>query len=93
MTDQQRFDATSDQRTVNNLMRHQYRQLTDEEKAAMIAIKDAGLEFVNLLHRIGGTTSEAASRGEEARQASRYLSLAQTAVEEAVMWATKEVTK
>ncbi len=36
-------DSTSDQRTVNNVMRHQYRVLTDTEKAQMQAIKDSGL--------------------------------------------------
>ena len=33
-------ESTSDERTVNNVMRHKYRVLTDEEKAAMQTVKD-----------------------------------------------------
>lgn len=71
-------DSTSDQRTVNNVMRHAYRVLSDAEKAQMQAIKDKGLEFWELIDSIG---------------ASRELSLAKTASEEAVMWAVKHITK
>lgn len=80
-------DSTSDQRTVNNVMRHAYRVLSDEEKAAMQKLKDLGLEFVSLLHKIGNT----AAQGE--KYASRELSIAGTKVEEAVMWAVKHITK
>lgn len=71
-------DSTSDERTVNNVMRHQYRVLTDAEKQQMQAIKDKGLELHNLLESIGG---------------SRELSLAKTKVEEAVMWGVKHITR
>ena len=71
-------DSTSDQRTVNNVMRHQYRVLTDDEKAQMQAIKDKGLELHDLIEGIG---------------ASRELSLAKTKTEEAVMWAVKHLTR
>lgn len=71
-------DSTSDQRTVNNVMRHQYRVLTDTEKAQMQAIKDKGLELHDLIEGIG---------------ASRELSLAKTKTEEAVMWAVKHLTR
>ena len=71
-------DSTSDQRTVNNVMRHQYRVLTDTEKAQMQAIKDKGLELHDLIDGIG---------------ASRELSLAKTKTEEAVMWAVKHLTR
>ncbi|CAB4183186.1 hypothetical protein UFOVP1077_44 [uncultured Caudovirales phage] len=70
-------NSTSDQRVVNNVMRHQYRVLSDAEKAQMQAVKDKGLEFYELLNSIGS---------------SRELSLAKTASEEAVMWATKHIT-
>lgn len=70
-------DSTSDERTVNNVMRHAYRVLTDEEKAAMQEIKDLGLKLHDLIHGIG---------------ASRELSIAKTKVEEAVMWAVKHIT-
>lgn len=71
-------DSTSDERTVNNVMRHQYRVLTDTEKAQMQAIKDKGLELHDLIEGIG---------------ASRELSLAKTKTEEAVMWAVKHLTR
>lgn len=71
------IDSTSDERTVNNVVRHEYRVLTDDEKAAMKRIKDIGREFLDLIH-VTGT--------------SRELSLAKTKVEEAVMWAVKHIT-
>ena len=71
-------DSTSDQRTVNNVMRHQYRVLTDAEKQQMQAIKDKGLELYDLIESIG---------------ASRELSVAKTKTEEAVMWAVKHLTR
>lgn len=70
-------DSTSDQRTVNNTMRHGYRVLTDEEKAQMQAIKDAGLAFHEQIAALGN---------------SREVSIAKTKVEEAVMWAVKSIT-
>lgn len=70
--------STSDERTVNNVMRHAYRVLTDEEKAQMQAIKDEGLKFHDLVEGIGQ---------------SRELSLAKTKIEEAVMWAVKHITR
>jgi hypothetical protein len=71
-------DSTSDERTINNTMRHQYRVLSDEEKAQMQQIKDLGLEFHGLVESFGQ---------------SRELSLAKTKIEEAVMWAVKHNTK
>jgi hypothetical protein len=70
-------DSTSDERTVNNTMRHQYRVLSDAEKANMAAIKDQGLKFLELV---------------QAQGKSRELSLAATKIEEAVMWAVKHIT-
>lgn len=80
-------DSTSDARTVNNLMRHQYRVLSDGEKAQMQAIKDRGVAFVNDLHIIGGTVDNAVGF-----QATRELRIAQERIEEAVMWAVKHIT-
>ena len=71
-------DSTSDQRTVNNVMRHEYRVLTDAEKMRMQEIKDKGLELYLLIESVGK---------------SRELSLALTKTEEAVMWAVKHLTK
>jgi hypothetical protein len=79
--------STSDDRVVNNIMRHNYRVLSDDEKQYMQWIKDHGLTFVEMLHRIGNTDP----KGE--RQGSRELSLAQTKIEEAVMWAVKHITR
>jgi hypothetical protein len=69
--------SESDQRTVNNTVRHQYRVLSDIEKAQMVALKDKGLDFIELCKAIG---------------TSRELSLAITNAEQAVMWAVKHVT-
>lgn len=71
-------NSTSDGRTINNVMRHEYRVLTDFEKAAMKDIKDHGLAFHKMCADLGK---------------SRELSLAQTKIEEAVMWAVKHLTK
>lgn len=72
------MNSTSDERVVNNVMRHEYRVLTENEKIAMQGIKDMGLEFYKMCDVIGN---------------SRELSLAKTKIEEAVMWAVKHVTK
>lgn len=70
-------NSIDDTRTVNNTMRHQYRVLTDAEKANMQAIKDEGLRFFDLVTGMGN---------------SRELSIAKTKIEEAVMWAVKHIT-
>lgn len=62
--------SASDARTVNNAVRHQYRVLSDAEKAQMMAIKDKGLELLELIDATGQ---------------SRELSIAKTKAEEAVM--------
>lgn len=77
-----KVERTSDQRTVNNVGRHQYRVLNDREKEQMKSIDDAGAGFLELLDFIAVQGSN-----------SRELSLARTKVEEAVMWAVKHVTK
>jgi hypothetical protein len=69
--------STSDQRTVNNVMRHAYRVLTDAEKASMQKVKDDGLALWQAFDAIGS---------------SREMSLAKTKIEEAVMWAVKHIT-
>lgn len=75
-------DSTSDDRTANNVMRHEYRILSDEEKAQMRDIKDLGAQFFMLLtsiERIRGTTRE--------------LNISKVKIEEATMWAVKEITR
>ena len=82
----QTVDSTSDERTTNNVMRHEYRTLDASEKIQMQTIKDKGLRFHEYLHLIGHTHSSD-------RFASRELALAATKIEEAVMWAVKHITK
>jgi len=72
------MDSTSDERIVNNVMRHEYRVLTTDEKEQMRAVKDIGKTYYDLCDRIGS---------------SRELSLAKTKIEEAVMWAVKHITR
>ena len=71
-------DSTSNDRVKNNVMRHEYRVLSDDEKLQMKEIKDQGLKFLEFCDSIGH---------------SRELSLAKTKIEEAVMWAVKHVTR
>ena len=72
------FDSTSDRRVENNVMRHEYRTLSETEKETMREIKDLGLKFHDCVESMGQ---------------SRELSLAKTKIEEAVMWAVKHITK
>ncbi|MCC3246121.1 hypothetical protein LG047_12455 [Methylocystis sp. WRRC1] len=70
-------DSVSDARTVNSAVRHQYRVLSDKEKADMLAVKDMGAAFLGQIEALGQ---------------SRELSIARTKIEEAVMWAVKHIT-
>jgi len=71
-------ESQSDRRIDNNQLRHQYRILSEQEKANMVEIKDAGLAFLKMLDRF---------------DESREMSLARTKLEEAVMWAVKSITR
>ncbi len=77
MTPAASVDSISDERVVNNTMRHQYRVLTDDQKADMQSVKDCGLTLHDMIARLGP---------------SREVSIAKTKVEEAVMWAVKHIT-
>lgn len=72
--------AQSDERTANNTnaVRHNYRVLTDEEKAAMVAVKDAGQALIDAFSAHC--------------KPSRETSLAITNAEQSVMWAVKGLT-
>jgi hypothetical protein len=70
--------SESDERTVNNDVRHQYRVLSDAEKETMVWIKDQGLTMMEYIEAH-------VPKGREA-------SLAKTKIEEAVMWAVKGLT-
>lgn len=63
--------------TKPSLFRKAYRELSDEEKAIVAEIKTKAEELEALLNRLPG---------------SRYVSLAITSLEQAVMWAVKHVT-
>lgn len=63
---------------MSDVMRQTYRPLTDQEKVQMEEIKIRGQDFYDLCGLIGE---------------SRELSLAKTKIEEAVMWATKHITR
>jgi hypothetical protein len=78
MPTEQYVASETDERTANNAMRHQYRVLTEEEKKAMVAVKDGGVAMLRTLDMYC--------------QPGRELSLAKTRVEEAVMWAVKGIT-
>lgn len=71
-------DSASDERVVNNTMRHQYRVLSDEEKRGMVNLKDIGAALLNAisLHVPAG----------------REASLAKTYIETGVMWAVRGLT-
>lgn len=71
-----KVDSTSDARTVNNVMRHEYVVLSEAAKADMKKIKDMGLEAWEFIESLGS---------------SRELSTAKTKIEEAVMWAVKHI--
>ena len=78
MSESASVDSTSDARVANNVVRHEYRILSDAEKTAMKRLKDLGLAFIQACDEIGS---------------SREMSLAKTNAEMAVMWSVKHVTK
>lgn len=92
-------DSTSDQRTVNNTMRHTYRVLSDAEKAQMQAVKDKGAEFLALIESLRTPDVQVGPDDETidgfpmmACTVDRELNIATERLEEAVMWAVKHIT-
>lgn len=73
----EKIDGTSDDRIVNNVMRHEYRLLNKDEKEALKKLKDMGLEMHEHLATLG---------------ASLEIEYAKQKVEEAVMWGVKHIT-
>jgi hypothetical protein len=62
---------------MSNVMRHEYRKLSEEDLATIRQIKDAGKALHDLI---------------ETLTPGREVSIAKTKTEEAVMWAVKSVT-
>ncbi|MCW2319186.1 hypothetical protein M2322_004755 [Rhodoblastus acidophilus] len=83
--------SISDERTVNNVVRHQYRVLSDAEKAQMLAIKDKGAEFVALIESLRPEPTDLGN-GLATGFFCRELNIAIERAEEAVMWAVKHIT-
>lgn len=73
-----RLSSDDDKRTINNVIRHEYRVLTADEKSAMLAVKDAGLVLIQEIEKLPPC---------------RESSLAVTKAQEAVMWAVNGLTK
>ena len=74
--------STGDDRTVNNVARHEYRALSDEEEAMVGEIKDRAADFITLLQ---GTP--------EFQQGDRDMQLAIDHIEDASMPAVRAITK
>lgn len=97
-------DSASDDRTANNVVRHQYRVLSDAEKAQMVAVKDKGAEFLQLLDSLRTPPEQASFIRDPSNPDAppmeigsictydRELHIARERVEEAVMWAVKHIT-
>jgi hypothetical protein len=68
---------------MNNVMRHEYKVLTEQDKLDMKNIKDLGLAFYEGIERLEDRIDGR----------SRELSLAKTKIEEAVLWCGKHITR
>lgn len=79
----ERVDSTSDERTVNNSTRQQYRVLNDEEKASVDHLKGLGAEFI----------ARCEAHRDHRPEAGREFSLAITHMEDAVMRAVRGITQ
>ncbi len=70
---------------MNNVLRHEYKALTEQDKAEMKYIKDLGLALYE------GVVTMEVRHGKGVP--SRETSLAKTKIEEAIFWATKHITR
>jgi hypothetical protein len=89
--------STSDERVVNNTMRHTYKVLSEKEKAQMLAVKDKGVEFIELIDSLrtpmlAVLNDDGSDSGMSTGAFDRELEIAAERVEEAVMWAVKHIT-
>lgn len=90
MANKDMVDSTGDARTANNAVRHQYRVLSDDERAQMQKIKDLGAALVEAIYEIGHGPGVAVA--EDRRLESRDLELAREHAEDAVMRAVRHIT-
>lgn len=90
----EKVSAIADERTTNNAARHQYRILSDEEKAKMQAIKDAGQVLIDLIDDLyEWGDSMFAGEPAEVRLSCHEYDVAHDKAVEAVMWAVRGLTK
>ena len=75
---------------MNDVTRVEYRKLNDQELQQMKEIKELGNTFIAKLREIGVSKARRPNPG--GGQSSRELSIAQTKIEEAVMWTTKDIS-
>lgn len=89
----QTVSSASDDRTTNNAVRHNYRVLSEVEKAQMVALKDKGAEFLALIDSVRTPPEPVGESGFAVGRVDRELNIAAERVEEAVMWAVKHITR
>jgi hypothetical protein len=83
----------------DNVMRHEYRPLTDGEKLQITLVKNMGRDFIRLCDGIGGERGPPGDPGSVHAPGtgtpigSRELSLAKTKMQEAVFWAVHHITR
>lgn len=80
-------NSAGDDRTRNNVMRHEYRILNSDEKELMRQVKDAGVAFLDLVDKVRNLTCQ------QPQARARSCALAATNAEQAVMWAVKGLTE
>lgn len=78
------IDATSEQRVINNVARHEYRVLSEAEKADMKEIKDLGAALIAKIEEVKARTPSSGIYKE--------FEVSVTRAQEAVMWAVKGLT-
>lgn len=69
-------------RTPEDTVRQQYRELSENERVDMAAVKEKGADMLRTIETI-----------ESRAGPSRATSIAKTKIEEAVMWAVKHITR
>ena len=85
MTQLELFPSTDDKRTENNVVRHEYRLLSREEKADIKILKDMASDFIMTCRELQTNAKEQSRK--------REFSLAITHMEDAVMRAVRGITE